>query len=67
MWIYTFDGGLLNLDNCRCVGSTPEMCFASDDLGDRYMLSKNQGDIERIYSALNAGVRVLNLRGEQNG
>ena len=67
MWIYTWKGSLVNLDNYCNVGEGPYGCYAYDIAGDQNILSTDPADISRIYSALNAGVAVLDLRGEQHG
>ena len=67
MWIYTEYGKLVNLDHCAHVEQFTTSVSAFMGGSANIILSGNPDDIDRIYTAMNAGVAVLDLRGEQHG
>lgn len=66
MWIYSELGELLNLAHAVSVKYEAGFVYAEMENGHRPMICR--GDyLDRVYCALNAGVAVLDLRGEQHG
>lgn len=68
MWIYSKTGRLLNCDWVFTLWAEDGMTYAKHGKsGVSFVLSEDSDDMNRIYHAMNAGVAVLDLRGEQHG
>lgn len=64
MWIYSKTGQLLNCDQFFEISYKNGRVSADHGVAD---VSDDAADLNRIYNAMNAGVAVLDLRGEQHG
>lgn len=68
MWIYSKGGKLRNTFLMASIQwEAGRVCAEYENPDRRIILSDDAADLNRIYNAMNAGVAVLDLRGEQHG
>ena len=68
MWIYSKGGKLRNTFLMASIQwEDGRVCAEYENPDRRIILSDDAADLNRIYNAMNAGVAVLDLRGELHG